>query len=52
MTGEPEHRHNRFAPYWAVVMLVFGVSGLSTTWIDLGDFWQGYVLDITGPAWN
>ena len=52
MTGRTEHRHDRFAPYWAGGMLVFGVSGLSTIWIDLGDFWQGYVLDITGPAWN
>jgi len=43
---------NKAAPYWAVLFVVFTLTGLSTTWIDLGDFWKGYVLDITGPAWN
>lgn len=32
--------------------MLLGVMGLSTIWIDLGDFWKGYVLDMTGPAWN
>lgn len=27
-------------------------TGLATNWIDLGTFWRGYVLDMTGPAWN
>jgi hypothetical protein len=25
---------------------------LATIWIDLEAFWKGYVLDMTGPAWN
>jgi len=33
-------------------MLVLGVTGLATVWVDLGTFWKGYVLDMTGPAWN
>ncbi len=44
--------HDKYAPYWAVALLIFGTVGLSTIWIDLGDFWKGYVLDMTGPAWN
>ncbi len=45
-------RHNVLAPYWAIALfLLFGV-GISTVWIDLGDFWNGYVLDMAGPAWN
>lgn len=45
-------RHNRLAPYWAVALIVFGIIGIATTWVDLGSFWKGYLLDITGPAWN
>ena len=52
MTSQIGQRHDRFAPYWAVGMFVFGILGLSTTWIELGPFWQGYLLDMTGPAWN
>ena len=44
--------HNKNAPYWAIALLIFGTVGLSTIWIDLGNFWKGYVLDMTGPAWN
>lgn len=33
-------------------MIVFGTTGVSTTFTDFGAFWNGYVLDITGPAWN
>lgn len=44
--------HDRRAPYWAAAMFVFGLAGVSTVWIDMGAFWKGYVLDITGPAWN
>lgn len=50
--GIEEHRHNKYAPYWAVALVVLGATGLATNWVDLGDFWKGYVLDITGPAWN
>jgi hypothetical protein len=45
-------RHDRHAPYWAAALAVLGGIGLSTTWIDRGHFWNGYVLDMTGPAWN
>lgn len=44
--------HNRYAPYWAAAMIIFGLAGLSTVWFDTGDFWGGYGLDIMGPAWN
>jgi hypothetical protein len=44
--------HNKFAPYWAISLILLGVVGISTNWIDLGSLWKGYVLDITGPAWN
>jgi hypothetical protein len=47
-----QHIHNRNAPKWAAAMILFGVIGLATIWIDLGDFWKGYVLDMVGPAWN
>lgn len=45
-------RHDKFAPCWAAAIVVLGVTGLSTIWFDLGAFWKGYVLDMTGPAWN
>lgn len=44
--------HDKNAPYWAGALFILGAVGLSTIWIDLGSFWKGYVLDITGPAWN
>ena len=33
-------------------MLIIGGTGLATVWIHLGAFWNGYVLDMAGPAWN
>jgi len=45
-------RHDRLAPYWAAGLAILCGTGLSTIWIDLGAFWKGYVLDMTGPAWN
>ena len=45
-------RHDRLAPYWAAGLVVLCGTGLATIWIDLGTFWKGYVLDMTGPAWN
>jgi len=44
--------HNKYAPYWAMALLVFWAVGISTMWIDLGNFWKGYILDMFGPAWN
>lgn len=55
MKAEPgieKQRHDKYAPYWAMTLVVLGAAGLATNWIDLGDFWKGYVLDMTGPAWN
>lgn len=45
-------RHNKYAPIWAITLVVLCTTGLSTNWINLGNFWTGYVLDITGPAWS
>jgi hypothetical protein len=45
-------RHDRLAPFWAGCFVILCATGLATVWIDLGDFWKGYVLDMTGPAWN
>ncbi|MBI9066706.1 MAG: hypothetical protein JEZ09_05395 [Salinivirgaceae bacterium] len=44
--------HDKYAPYWAIALVVLVGTGLSTIWVDLGAFWKGYVLDMTGPAWN
>ncbi len=52
VTNAKAVRHNRFARYWALGIVVLCSTGLSTTWIDIGPFWKGYVLDMTGPAWN
>lgn len=52
MNSQKEERHNQFAPCWAAAMVILGCTGLATIWVDLGDFWKGYVLDMTGPAWN
>ena len=50
--SDRQTRHNRAAPYWAAALIVTGTIGVSTTFTDFGAFWNGYVLDITGPAWN
>ena len=52
MDGSLQNRHDKLAPYWAVGLVVLCATGLATIWINLGDFWKGYVLDMTGPAWN
>jgi len=52
MSSKRKRIHDKYAPFWAAAIVVLGVSGLSTIWIDLGEFWKGYVLDIAGPAWN
>lgn len=45
-------KHNQLAPYWALAFFLFIVIGLSTINFKLGSFWNGYVLDMVGPAWN
>ena len=47
-----ETRHNAHAKYWAIGVIILGSAGLSTIWFSFGAFWSGYVLDMTGPAWN
>jgi hypothetical protein len=44
--------HDKQAPYWAAFFIFLLLAGVSTTKINLGDFWKGYVLDMTGPAWT
>ena len=46
------NKHDKHAPFWAAGVVILGITGLATNWLDLGSFWKGYVLDITGPAWN
>lgn len=52
MNNEKQNRHDKHAPFWAATMILLGATGLSTIWFETGDFWNGYVLDMTGPAWN
>lgn len=52
MDDQRKRIHDKYAPWWAVAMFIFGLAGLSTVWFDMGDFWGGYGLDIMGPAWN
>jgi hypothetical protein len=47
-----EARHDKHAPYWAIALFTLCGIGIATTFVDLGKFWKGYVLDMTGPAWN
>ena len=47
-----KEKHDKNAPYWAAALFIMASAGLSTTWIDLGSFWKGYLLDMLGPAWN
>jgi hypothetical protein len=51
-TLDKKKRHNTLAPFWAIALVILGGVGLATIWLDLGDFWKGYVLDMTGPSWN
>jgi len=52
MTSRLERQHNKLAPYWALAMAILAFCGLSTVWFYWGKFWNGYALDISGPAWN
>ncbi len=47
-----KNTHDRRAPFWAAGLVVLCSTGLATIWITGGSFWTGYVLDMTGPAWN
>ena len=49
---EPATKHDQQAPFWATGLAVLCMIGLATNWIDLGAFWKGHVLDMTGPAWT
>lgn len=52
MADQKQLSHNKQAPYWAALLVVLLLTGLSTIWFNLGAFWKGYVLDMVGPAWN
>ena len=52
MKHAKEQIHSQNAPYWAAGLVILGLTGIATVWTDLGPFWKGYVLDMTGPAWN
>ena len=45
-------RHAARAPYWAAALVIFCSIGLLTTVLHRPGFWDGYVLDMVGPAWN
>ena len=51
-TEKVKSKHDLLAPYWAAGLIALCLTGLSTVWFDFGAFWKGYVLDMTGPAWN
>ena len=52
MNSPKKHIHDKFAPFWAIGLFILGGTGVATIWIKLGTFWNGYVLDMVGPAWN
>jgi hypothetical protein len=45
-------RRDSYAQWWAIILVILGTAGISSAWIRLGTFWNGYILDMTGPAWN
>jgi hypothetical protein len=45
-------RRDSYAQWWAMTLVILGTAGISSAWIRLGSFWNGYILDMTGPAWN
>jgi hypothetical protein len=45
-------RRDSYAQWWAITLVILGTAGISSAWIRLGSFWNGYILDMTGPAWN
>jgi hypothetical protein len=51
-TVSKKTKHDTFAPFWAAGLILLGGTGLATVWVKLGPFWNGHVLDMTGPAWN
>lgn len=44
--------HNKYAPFWAITLFALIATGLSTIWFEVSNFWNGYVLDMVGPAWT
>lgn len=49
---DEQNIHNKYAPYWALALVILCGIGLLTGVLDYGKFWKGYVLDIAGPAWS
>ena len=52
MDRSAQEIHDRYAPYWAMGLVMLGTLGLATIWVPGNAFWKGYVLDMVGPAWN
>ena len=44
--------HDRNAPYWAATLIILGTLGLLADFAINTPFWNGYILDMTGPAWH
>lgn len=44
--------HDKYAPCWAIILVILMITGLSTLWYKEGSFWNGYILDMVGPAWT
>jgi hypothetical protein len=52
MQTTESNKHDHYAPFWAAGLIFLCGTGLATVWTNLGSFWNGYVLDMTGPAWS
>ena len=37
---------------WKMTLVIFGTIGLASGFVRIHGFWNNYVLDIVGPAWN
>jgi hypothetical protein len=48
---EIKSRHNKYAPYWAAILIILLGTGLLTILLDFGAFGKGYLLDMVGPGW-
>ena len=51
-TNSVKSLHDKYAPWWALALFLLWAAGMSTLWSPPGSFRKGYLLDMTGPAWN
>ena len=42
---------SKHALFWKVLLICLGIISLSAAIFRGSEFWNGYVLDIAGPAW-